>query len=399
MGQLGFSPQEYRKSLYFDGHKRPDLVESQKKYIEDYDMYRKKSRTYGGDANNLDFAVGFNPKVLGDHKETVFIFHDESTIHAKEKPRLAWLLPGTSELCSKNKGRLIHISDFILESTGRLKLSEEQFQSCQASTGNKLASSDAATVIYPGSNGDKWWDMEQLCHQVSSKAIPIFQALHPDAQAVFIFDCSSAHGAYGPSALRFQNMNLNPGGKQSWLCDTTIPYEDPLIPPHLRGQIQTFCYDPSNPDPTKAGQPKGVRAILQERGLWQHYTQERQRLRKHALKFKCNSCSQFSIQKDAIKRSSHLIKEAEAHGYFLLESQCVREALSDNQLDDERETNDPPENPDNNNSCCWAKIMSLQSDFVNERPLLQATIEEAGHVCLFLPKFHCKLNPIELFWS
>jgi transposase len=43
--------------------------------------------------------------------------------------------------------------------------------------------------------------------------------------------------------------------------------------------------------------------------------------------------------------------------------------------------------------------MLLQSDFVNKRPLLQATIEEAGHVCLFLPKFHCKLNPIELFWS
>ncbi|PLW21648.1 hypothetical protein PCANC_03184 [Puccinia coronata f. sp. avenae] len=221
-----------------------------------------------------------------------------------------------------------------------------------ASTGNKLASSDAATVIYPGSNGDKWWDMEQLCHQVSSKAIPIFQALHPDAQAVFIFDCSSAHGAYGPSTLRVQNMNLNPGGKQSRLCDTTIPYDDPLIPPHLRGQIQTFCYDPSNPDPTKAGQPKGVQAILQERGLWQHYTQERQRLRKPALKFKCNSCSQSSIQKDAIKRSSRLIKEAEAHGYFLLESQCVCEALSDNQLDDKHETSDPPENPDNNNSCC-----------------------------------------------
>jgi hypothetical protein len=75
--------------------------------------------------------------------------------------------------------------------------------------------------------------------------------------------------------------------------------------------------------------------------------------------------------------------------------------LSVHQLHDEPETNDPPENPDQtDNSCsCWAKIMSLQSDFVNERALLQATIEEAGHVCLFLPKFHCELNPMELFWS
>lgn len=49
--------------------------------------------------------------------------------------------------------------------------------------------------------------------------------------------------------------------------------------------------------------------------------------------------------------------------------------------------------------CCWSKILSLQSDFVNEKPLLQMVIEEAGHVCLFLPKFHCELNPIELLWS
>jgi hypothetical protein len=49
--------------------------------------------------------------------------------------------------------------------------------------------------------------------------------------------------------------------------------------------------------------------------------------------------------------------------------------------------------------CCWSKIMSCQSDFVNERPLLQQIIEDAGHVCLFLPKFLCELNPIELFWS
>jgi hypothetical protein len=55
--------------------------------------------------------------MLGDKKETVFIFHDESTVHTKERPGVAWLLPGTSEMQSKTSGRLIHISDFILEST------------------------------------------------------------------------------------------------------------------------------------------------------------------------------------------------------------------------------------------------------------------------------------------
>jgi len=29
---------------------------------------------------------------------------------------------------------------------------------------------------------------------------------------------------------------------------------------------------------------------------------------------------------------------------------------------------------------------------------MQETIEELGHLCLFLPKFHCELNFIEFFW-
>ncbi|KAF8580621.1 hypothetical protein K439DRAFT_1356652, partial [Ramaria rubella] len=38
-------------------------------------------------------------------------------------------------------------------------------------------------------------------------------------------------------------------------------------------------------------------------------------------------------------------------------------------------------------------------DFKAEKPLLQITIEAAGHQCYFLPKFHCELNPIEMYWG
>jgi transposase len=30
---------------------------------------------------------------------------------------------------------------------------------------------------------------------------------------------------------------------------------------------------------------------------------------------------------------------------------------------------------------------------------LQVLIEKRGHICLFLPKFHCELNPIEMVWA
>jgi hypothetical protein len=99
-------------------------------------------------------------------QETAFVFHNKSTVHAKEKPRLAWLLPGTQELHCKNTGCLIHISNFIVETTGQLKLTADQFEQSQ-SRPVKPESDNAATVSYPGSAGDKWWDMEQLCNQVS----------------------------------------------------------------------------------------------------------------------------------------------------------------------------------------------------------------------------------------
>ncbi|KIJ38195.1 hypothetical protein M422DRAFT_176882, partial [Sphaerobolus stellatus SS14] len=44
------------------------------------------------------------------------------------------------------------------------------------------------------------------------------------------------------------------------------------------------------------------------------------------------------------------------------------------------------------------KSLECQQDFGDEKPLLQQIIENAGHKCYFIPKFHCELNPIEMYW-
>ena len=58
-----------------------------------------------------------------------------------------------------------------------------------------------------------------------------------------------------------------------------------------------------------------------------------------------------------------------------------------------------PENPDSKTPptsedmwCYMQHVLSLQEDFQIERPLVQSLIEDVGHICLFLPQFHCELN-------
>lgn len=52
-----------------------------------------------------------------------------------------------------------------------------------------------------------------------------------------------------------------------------------------------------------------------------------------------------------------------------------------------------------NPTCCMRRCMAAQDDFINEKPKIQLIIEAAGHKCVFLPKFHCELNPIEMYWG
>jgi hypothetical protein len=49
-----------------------------------------------------------------------------------------------------------------------------------------------------------------------------------------------------------------------------------------------------------------------------------------------------------------------------------------------------------NEKCCLAQILSKQDDFQLQKSLLEEKITEQGHLCLFLPKFYCELNPIEM---
>ncbi len=49
--------------------------------------------------------------------------------------------------------------------------------------------------------------------------------------------------------------------------------------------------------------------------------------------------------------------------------------------------------------CCARKIIASQPDFIAQKLAIVELIEDAGHLCVFYPKFHCELNFIEMYWG
>ena len=94
--------------------------------------------------------------------------------------------------------------------------------------------------------------MEQI-----TSAIEIFEAAHPDCQALFVFDQSSTHASLPDNALKAFEMNKSNGGVQCRQHDTIIPDSNP--DPRLRSQPQAMT--------TATGEQKGLQAVLENVAL------------------------------------------------------------------------------------------------------------------------------------
>ena len=47
--------------------------------------------------------------------------------------------------------------------------------------------------------------------------------------------------------------------------------------------------------------------------------------------------------------------------------------------------------------CYLAKILLTYKDFFEQKSAIRMLIKGKGYKCVFIPKFHCKLNPIEIY--
>ena len=93
--------------------------------------------------------------------------------------------------------------------------------------------------------------------------MPIFQYAFPGCQAPLAFDNASNYCCFAPDALLAGDIPLNPGGERPQ-ARVREGFD------HGRGLPQAMVYSDNHPSPAVRGKPKGVEAILCERGLWPH---------------------------------------------------------------------------------------------------------------------------------
>ena len=164
--------------------------------------------------------------------------------------------------------------------------------------------------------------------------------MFPNAIIHWVFDNSSAHGSLAKDALTASKMNINPGGQVPAMHDTIIPTDNPA---GRGGILQTMQFAAQLPedDPFKMyeGLPKGMRLILQERGLF-----------RPGMVGDCKTCK--------VERS----RKPHING---IDAQELERIDKDEEYDTEDNEDARPAD------CCMRRLLSHQEDFLKEKSLLQ----------------------------
>ena len=97
------------------------------------------------------------PTLLPGEKEHVLIMQDKTVFHTNEYRRRTWLAQDQQPIQKKGAGRAVHVSDFICETIGWLKLSNELIkEQLKLPEELRLPWVEARKIIYPGKGFDTW---------------------------------------------------------------------------------------------------------------------------------------------------------------------------------------------------------------------------------------------------
>ncbi|PIL28057.1 hypothetical protein GSI_09809 [Ganoderma sinense ZZ0214-1] len=337
MHKMGYRWTREKRGMYADGHERPDVVSyRQNVFIPAWKERAGRLRSWSSENPLEEEFYGPLPREM---PETAW-FHDESIFQGNDRRILRWWHESeTPKPYTKGEGPSLMVADFFSPDHGFLRAPD--------------GSSSSRVLFKPGKDRDGYWVSENIIAHAET-AMDIITKHFPSSSHTLYFDNAPNHVKRPEGSLSARKM---PKGipKEGTNWGVEIPLRDasgnqvygangkPLttkVKMHgarlLNGQPQDL-YFPDN-HPVHPGKFKGMAVILEERGF-----------------------------KDASK----------------LRAQCNKRFKC----------------PPGATHCCCRRILFNQSDFVHVETILERVCKARGFRVIFLPKFHCELNPIEQCWG
>lgn len=195
-------------------------------------------------------------------------------------------------------------------------------------------------VFRAGKQRDGWFSTLNVSEQLL-RAIRLAKEQYPDEEHVFVFDNATTHTKMADNAPVVSKMTLGPSHnvKGETIGPSGEKVKINMAPTQLPdGSTQELYYPSNHSVESLRGAFKGLTVLLQERKI---------------------------PGADKLKR---VCRAAEG---------C----------------------PAGRTDCCAKRTMMNQPDFLQQKTTLQLLAESHGCSVVYLPKYHCELNPIEQCWG
>ena len=148
----------WKKDIYVDGHEREDVVAYRAQFLQEMLDLEQSMIIY--DDITLE-PLPNNHLADGKCTRHILVTHDESTFQANDDMDKGWGPKGEQKLRKKSRGRGLMVSDFLLDTVGRLAVPMEQYSQMAAAF-----PPEACKLFEYGKNNDGYWTGEHLVKQV-----------------------------------------------------------------------------------------------------------------------------------------------------------------------------------------------------------------------------------------
>jgi len=267
---------------------------------------------------------------------TVIWYHDESTFYAHDRRTVRWVHKNeTAVPRSKGEGASLMVADFVSADYGWLASPDGQ---------------ETARVLFRAGKGrDGYFTNEEILKQVRT-ALAILEKYYPEEDHVFIFDNATTHQKRADGALSARNMPKFPSQK-FFAYRNKIDGQGQLVY-RIDGQLVKEAI-PMTGAKLHNGSPQDL-----------YFPMDHQ------------------IYPGAFKGMVNILAERRYADVSRLRAQCEGFKCAVGAV-----------------TCCCRRLLFNEPDFVAVESSLQMLCRLHGVQVVFLPKFHCELNPIEQCWG